>query len=115
MVGVAAVEAQPNALTGRDDLAQAAGVGDDAGAAAGHRLERDEAERFVKAWDHAKVSDPVERMEHVVADPAKKSSVVVEAKLLRLLLQLRFVGSGASDEKANLANPFDDRWKRLKR
>ena len=54
-------------------------------------------------------------MEHVVADPAKKSSVVVEAKLLRLLLQLRFVGSGASDEKANLANPFDDRWKRLKR
>ena len=49
-VGVAGAEAQAG-LVVRDDLAQAAGVGDDAGAARGHRLERDEAERLVDRGD----------------------------------------------------------------
>src|SRR4051794_26308168 len=48
VLGVAAVEAQPDALVRRHDLAQPARVGDDARAARGHRLEGDEAERLVQ-------------------------------------------------------------------
>ena len=83
-----------------DDLAQAAGVGDDAGAARGHRLERDEPERLVDRGHHADVGDPVERVQDVVADPAEEGAVVHQPELLGLASQLLLVGARAGDEEA---------------
>ena len=51
--GSRARKRRPGLVVGHD-LAQAAGVGDDAGAAGGHRLERDEAERLVDRGDHVR-------------------------------------------------------------
>src|SRR4051794_39897009 len=87
-------EAQPHVEV-RDDLPQAAGVGDDARAARGHRLERDEPERLVDRWHDGEVGDPVERVQDVVADPAHEGAVVLEAELLRLGLELRLRGARA--------------------
>ena len=53
--------------------------------------------------------------EGVVTDPAEERAVIAEAQLLCLLLELSFVGSGTSDEEADFADPFDDRWQRLER
>ena len=82
---VAGPEPQPGLLVGHD-LAQAAGVGDDAGAARRHRLERDEAERLVDRGDDADVGDPVERVQDVVADPAEEGAVLHQPELGRLAL-----------------------------
>ena len=81
---------RPTSLV-RHDLAQAAGVGDQARAAGGHRLERHQPERLVDRRHHGQVGDPVERVQHVVADPAQERAVVVEAELGRLLAQLLLV------------------------
>ena len=88
MLGVAAVETQPDALAPRHDLAQPAGVGDDAGAAGGHRLERHQPERLIDRRHHAEIGDPVERVQRVVADPAQEAPVRVQAQPPCLLLQL---------------------------
>ena len=72
VLGIAAVEAQPDTLTRRHDLAQPAGVGDDAGAAGGHRLQRDQPEGLIDRRDHAQIGDPVQRVQRVVADPAEE-------------------------------------------
>jgi hypothetical protein len=81
---VAGAEAQPDALAAGDDLAQAAGVGDDARAAGGHRLEGHEPERLVQRRDHAEVGDRVERVQHRVVDPAEEDAVALEAEPARL-------------------------------
>ena len=89
-LGVARAEAQAHVLV-RHHLAQAAGVGHEAGAARGHRLERHQPERLVDRGHHRQVGDPVERVQHVVADPAEEGAVLVEAELARLLAQLLLV------------------------
>ena len=77
----------------RHDLTQAAGVGGDARAFRGHRLECDQSEGFVDRRDHGQVGDPVERMENVIADPAEEGAVVHQPEFLRLLVELGFVGA----------------------
>src|SRR5580693_4372897 len=72
VLGVAAVEAQADTLARGDDLTQAAGVGDDAGTARGHRLEGDKAERLIQGGHHAEIGDAIERVQGVVADPAEE-------------------------------------------
>ena len=83
-LGVARAEAQADGLVARHDLAQAAGVGDQARAAGRHRLERDQPERLVDRRHDGQVGDPVERVQHVVADPAEERAVVVQAERARL-------------------------------
>ena len=80
--GVARREAQADAAAAGHDLAQPAGVGDDARAAGGHRLERHEPERLVERRDHAQVGDRVERVQHRVVDPAEELAVRQQAELL---------------------------------
>ena len=75
--------AGPAASCGHD-LAQAAGVGDDAGTARRHRFERDEAERLVDRGHDADVGDPVERVKDVVADPAEERAVLNQPELFGL-------------------------------
>ena len=111
---VAGAEAKSRLAVG-DDLAQAAGVGDDAGAARGHRLKRDEAERLVDRRHHADVGDRVQRVQHVVADPAEEGAVVIEAELGRLAAQLRLVRPRARDQKARPGDLVDDAGHRLER
>jgi hypothetical protein len=76
---VARREAQPDGAVAGDDLAQAAGVGDDAQAARRHRLERDDPERLVDRRHDAQVGDAVERVQHVVADPAQERAVALQS------------------------------------
>ena len=97
-LGIAGAEAQPGFLV-RDDLAQATGVGDDAGTAGGHRLQRHQPEGLVDRGHHANVGDPVERVQHVVADPAEEGPVPHQPKLLGLAPQLLLVGAGAGDQE----------------
>src|SRR5437764_625707 len=52
---VAGAEAERGAAAGRDDLAQAAGVGHQADASGRHRLERDEPERLVDRRHDAQI------------------------------------------------------------
>ena len=92
-------EAQADLLV-RDHLAQAAGVGDDAGAFGGHRLQRHQAERLVDRGDDGQVGDPVERVQDVVADPAEECAVIHQAQLLGLAVQLLLVGARAGDQEA---------------
>ena len=107
-LGVARAEAQAD-VVGRHDLAQSARVGDDARAAAGHRLERDQPERLVDRRNDREVGDPVERVQHVVADPADERAVLHQAELLGLVLQFLFVRAGAGDDEADLADVLDQR------
>ena len=97
------------------DLAQAAGVGHDARAAGGHRLERHQPERLVQRGHHREVGDPVERVQHVVADPAEEGAVGVEAQLGGLLAQVGLGGARAGDHEAHVAQPLDHARQRLER
>jgi hypothetical protein len=87
---IAGAEAQPDLVVG-DDLAKPAGVGDDAGAAGRHRLQRDQAEGLVDRGDHADVGDPVERVQDVVSDPADERPVLHQAEFLGLAAELLLV------------------------
>ena len=107
VLGVAAVEAQAHAVVRGHDLAQAAGVGHDARAARGHRLQRHEPERLVQRGHHGEVGDPVERMQHVVADPAQEGAVGVEAELGGLAAQVLLGGARPGDQEAHVAEPLD--------
>jgi hypothetical protein len=111
---VARGEAQADVVVG-DDLAQAAGVGHDARAAARHRLERDEAERLVQRRHDAEVGDPVQRVQEVVADPAEERAVRVEAEPPRLRLELRAVRPRAGDEEPHAPDPPDHAGQRVER
>ena len=111
-LGISRVEAQARLLV-RDDLPQAAGVGDDAGAARGHRLERDEAEGLVDRRHHGQVGDPVERVQDVVADPAEEGAVLHQAQVVRLLAQLGLVGAGSGDQEARARRLLDHPRHRL--
>ncbi len=111
---VASAKAQPD-LTMRDDFAQAARVGDDAGAIGGHRLQRHKPERLVKRRDHAGVGDPVERVQNVVTDPAEEGAVVHQPELRSLLFQLLLVGAGSGDQKARPGDGVDQPRHRFER
>src|SRR6185437_3849457 len=107
VLGVAAVEAQADALPGGNDLAQAAGVGDDAGTAGGHRLEGYEPERLVQRGHHTEVGDAVERVQGVVSYPTKKDTVVAQPETLGLGLELALVCARAGDQEAHARNLVD--------
>ncbi len=112
---VARAEAQPDALAPGDDLPQPAGVGDEAGTARRHRLERHEPERLVQRRDHAEVGDRVERVQHRVVDPAEEVAVAREAELARLRFEVALGGPRAGDEEAHVAEPLDHARQRVER
>ena len=105
--GVAAVEAQADALPVRHDLPQAAGVGHDARAPRGHRLERHQPEGLVDRGHHAQVADAVQRVQHVVPDPAEEGAVLREPQARGLAAQLGLVGPAAGHQEADLADALD--------
>src|SRR3954468_24639618 len=111
---VARGEAQPDVVVGHD-LAQAAGVGHDARAAARHRLERDEPERLVQRRHDAQVGDPVERVQQVVADPPEEVPVRVEPEPSRLRLELGAVRARAGDEEPHAPDAADHAGQRVER
>ena len=115
VLGVAAVEAQTDALADRHHLAQPAGVGDDAGTARGHRLQRHQAEGLVDRRNHAQVGDAVERVQHVVADPAEEAAVLGQPEALGLRLQLGLVRSAARHQKAHVLDLLEHARHRVQR
>ena len=74
---------------------------------------RDEAERLVERRHHGEVGDAVQRVEHVVADPADEAAVLVETQARGLLAQLAVGGAGPRDEEAHVAAPLDHAGERI--
>lgn len=59
--------------------------------------------------------DSVERVEHVVADPAQEGPLAVQTQAPGLPAQLRLGGAGAGDHEAHPAELFDHRRERVER
>ena len=96
-------------------LPQTARVGDDAGAAGGHGLERNQPERLVDGRHDADVGDRVERMQDVVADPAHERAVLHQAQILRLTAELLLVRARSGHDEPGVRKTLDDLRQRLQR